>query len=77
MSTNSWTAVFTNGRGDEFRFRLFEDERGKLFLELSAEETVPYAIGLIHERFGKLVHFKTENISGHEQALLKITEDKL
>jgi hypothetical protein len=67
MSTNnSWTAVYTNGRGEEFRFQLFEDRKGKLFLQISADEIVPYTIGLKDASSRDLIHFRTENIATQE-----------
>jgi hypothetical protein len=64
--SNSWTAVYTNRRGEQFRFRLFEDRKGKHFLQISADEIVPYTIGL-KSSGGDLIHFRTENIVAQEK----------
>jgi len=75
MSTNSWTAVYTNRRGGEVRFPLFEDEHGKLFLKISGE-AVPYKIGLNDSEHGELVHFRTERVTEQEKAPLTTTQEK-
>jgi hypothetical protein len=66
VSSNSWTAVFTNRRGGEVRFPLVEDERGKLFLKINGE-TIPYQIGLNDSEHGTLIHFRTERIAEQEK----------
>jgi len=75
MSTNSWTAVYTNRRGGEVRFPLYEDESGKLFLKISGE-AVPYKIGLNDPEHGTLIHFRTERVTEQEKSTLRTTEEK-
>ncbi len=63
--SESWIAVYTDKRGGEVRFPLFEDEHGKLFLKISGE-IVPYKIGLNDAEHGTLIHFRTES-TGQEE----------
>jgi hypothetical protein len=72
---SSWEAVYTNVRGGEVRFPLFEDEKGKFFLKISGE-SVPYKIGLSDPVHGTLIHFRTERVAQMEDSAAKTREGK-
>jgi hypothetical protein len=73
--SNSWIAVYTDKRGGEVRFPLFEGEHGKLFLKISGE-AVPFKIGINSAEHGRLIHLRTERSSESEKAPLR-TEEKI
>jgi hypothetical protein len=55
---SSWIAIFTNNRGGEVRFPLFENEQGKLFLKIDGKD-LPYKIAMNDAEGREIVHFKT------------------